>query len=262
MTAPDADRLAEVGLRLDLAGPVATITLDRPSVNAQTPAMWRGLADIGTALGDETRVVVVRGAGGVFSAGLDRRLLDPRTVPPDTESLGHLLDLDDAAMADAIGEYQRGFAFLRDPRWVSIALVESYAIGAGFQLALACDLRLLAPDSFVSMREVALGLVPDLTGTKPLVDCAGYATALEICATGRDVPAAEAQALGIGRVVPEPDAVLARLVAGLTAHPVTAVREVKALLLGAGERSYDDQRRAEREAQVRRFRELAPMLKD
>ena len=62
---------------------------------------------------------------------------------------------------------------------VSIASVQGHAIGAGFQLALACDLRVMADDALLSMRETSLGLVPDLGGTQPLVDVVGYARALE-----------------------------------------------------------------------------------
>ena len=67
--------------------------------------------------------------------------------------------------------------------------MRGYAIGAGFQLALSCDLRVVADDAQFSMKESALGLVPDLTGTKPLVESVGYARALEICATARMVGA-------------------------------------------------------------------------
>ena len=100
-------------------------------------------------------------------------------------------------MSATIDAYQRGFTFLRDPRFVSIAAVQGYAIGAGFQLALSCDLRVVTEDAQFCMKESALGLVPDLTGTKPLVECVGYARALEICATARMVGAAEAVDIGL-----------------------------------------------------------------
>src|SRR5690349_22658492 len=74
------EELAAVGLRLDLEGPVATVTLDRPDVrNAQTPAMWLALGEIGRTLHDDVRVVEVTGEGETFSAGLARALLDPST---------------------------------------------------------------------------------------------------------------------------------------------------------------------------------------
>ena len=258
----DSDTLLQAGLRYDVTGPVATITLHRPDVrNAQTPTMWRALADLGAGLPDDVRVVVVRGEGHSFSAGLDRAMLDPSNTSGQ-ESVAGLLGLSDEEVSATIDAYQQGFTFLRDPRFVSIAAVQGYAIGAGFQLALSCDLRVLADDAQLCMKESALGLVPDLTGTKPLVECVGYARALEICATARMVGAREAVDIGLAlTAVPaaELDATVADLVAALTAPMAGAVRETKVLLQGAAERSLDEQRRLEREAQTRRFRELAAL---
>jgi enoyl-CoA hydratase/carnithine racemase len=248
-----------VGLRLDVDGPVATITLDRPEVrNAQTPAMWLALEQVGRTLPDDVRIVVVTGEGDTFSAGLDRAMLDPANAGEGTV-LG-LLALSDEEASARIEEFQRGFTWLRDPRFVSIAKVRGWAIGAGFQLALSCDLRVLADDAKLSMKESALGLVPDLTGTKPLVEHVGYARALEICATARVVPAEEALRIGLATAVVTPDELdrtVADLAAALVAPMPGVVPETKALLQGAADRDLDEQRRLEREAQVRRFRAVA-----
>jgi enoyl-CoA hydratase/carnithine racemase len=256
--------LAAAGLRYDVAGVVATITLDRPEVrNAQTPLMWRTLAAVGAEIPDDVRVVVVRGAGQSFSAGLDRAMLDPSGAGDGVESVVGLLTHPDDEILETVDAFQRGFTFLRDPRFVSIAAVHGHAIGAGFQLALACDLRVIADDAQLCMKEAALGLVPDLTGTKPLVESVGYARALEICATARTVGAAEAVQIGLATVVcpvAELDETVADLVGALTAPLPGAVREIKALLLGAWGRTSDEQRRLEREAQVRRLRELATLM--
>jgi enoyl-CoA hydratase/carnithine racemase len=253
------DEITAAGLRLDLADAVATITLDRPEVrNAQTPAMWHALAAIGEQLPSHVRVVVVRGAGSAFSAGLDRAMLDP-----GRGDVARLLELDDEAVSAAIEGYQRGFTWLRDPRFVSIAAVQGYAIGAGFQLALSCDLRVLAHDAQFSMKEPALGLVPDLTGTKPLVEAVGYQRALEICATTRMVGAEEAVDIGLAlTAVPAErlEATVADLAQALMTHVAGAVSETKALLQSAVELDLETQRRLEREAQARRFRELAPLM--
>jgi enoyl-CoA hydratase/carnithine racemase len=257
--------LAAVGLRLDIDGPVATVTLDRPDVrNAQTPAMWIALGEIGRTLTDDVRVVVVTGEGETFSAGLDRAMLDPSaSLEGGQESVVGLLALSDEDASARIEEFQRGFTWLRDPRFVSIAKVRGYAIGAGFQLALSCDLRVVADDAKFSMKESALGLVPDLTGTKPLVEHVGYARALEICATARVVAAEEAVRIGLATTsVPsdELDAAVADLAAALCAPMPGVVPETKALLQGAADRDLDEQRRLEREAQVRRFRAVAAAL--
>jgi enoyl-CoA hydratase/carnithine racemase len=258
------EELAVAGLRYDVSGVVATVTLSRPEVrNAQTPTMWRALAGIGDDVPDDIRVVVVRGDGESFSAGLDRAMLDPSRAGEDPESVVGLLARSDEEVSETVDRFQQGFTWLRDPRFVSIAVVQGHAIGAGFQLALSCDLRVVGDDAQFCMKEPALGLVPDLTGTKPLVDCVGYARALEMCATARVVGAAEALEIGLATVVcpvAELEGALADLVGALTSPMAGAVRETKALLLAASGRSLDEQRRFEREAQVRRFRELAALM--
>jgi enoyl-CoA hydratase/carnithine racemase len=256
---PDADTLQRARLALSIDGAVATITLDRPDRrNSQTPAMWRALADVGAHLPADVRVVVVKGAGPSFSAGLDVALLSGEGAP-DEEAVSDLLHQDDASVLAAIDAYQQGFTWLRDPRFVSIAQVHGYAIGAGFQLALSCDLRVVADDAKFCMKEPALGLVPDLTGTKPLVEVVGYSRALEICATARYVLADEARELGLATaVVPaaDLDATTADLTAAILANTAGAVRETKRLLQSAGDTDLDGQRLLERQAQLRRFREL------
>lgn len=248
-------------VRLERTGPIAVVTLANPDRrNAQTPALWRELAGVGRSLPGDVRAVVLRGEGTSFSAGLDRRLFPGGGGVPGEEDLTELAGLDDAARDAAIAEFQGAFTWWRRPDLVSIAAVQGHAVGAGFQLALACDLRVCADDAQFTMAETSLGLVPDLAGTKPLVDLVGYARALEICATGRRVGAAEALAIGLANsVVPRADLDKAALEAAeaLTRAPRDAVVETKALLLGASARSYDEQRAAEREAQGRRLKDLA-----
>jgi enoyl-CoA hydratase/carnithine racemase len=252
--------MTDLGLRMTVDGPVARVVLDRPEVrNAQTPAMWRALADFGTTLPSEVRLVLVSGEGLSFSAGLDRRLI--MGDPVDGEE--PLLSLGTKPAVEAheiVAGFQAGFSWLRRPEVISVAAVQGHAIGAGFQLALACDLRVVASDAKFSMREPSLGLVPDLGGTQPLVQLVGYSRALEICATSRWVEADEARQLGLANIV-VPAEELAGTVKDLSdalLTPLTgALRETKALLLGASDRSYVDQLRAEREAQVRRLTELA-----
>ena len=265
MTATDIDPevLERAGLRLEVNGIVTTITLDRPATkNSQTPATWIALRAIGAALPHGTRVVVVQGAGDSFSSGLDRRMLTPQGIEGES-SLLSLLDMPDGELADTIGAYQEGFTWLRRSDIISIAAVQGHAIGAGFQLALSCDLRVVADDASFSMREPMLGLVPDLTGTKPLVELVGYSRALELCATARSVGAEEAYEIGLATVV-VPRAELQQsvddLVAALTAPLYGAVSETKALFQTARVLDLEDQRRLERQAQVRRFRELASLM--
>jgi enoyl-CoA hydratase/carnithine racemase len=259
----DPGLLERGGVRLDESGLVATITLHRPETkNSQTPSTWMALRAIGAALAPGTRVVVLRGSGSDFSSGLDRRMLSPEGIEGEA-SFRTLLDVPDGEMSETIAGWQEAFTWLRRHDIVSIAEVQGAAVGAGFQLALACDLRVLADDARFSMREPLLGLVPDLTGTKPLVELVGYARALEICATTRWVHAEEAREIGLATaVVPreELSEAVADLAAALTAPLYGAVSETKALLQSAASLDLEGQRRSEREAQVRRFRELAALM--
>ena len=202
------------------------------------------------------RVVVVTGSGPSFSAGLDRSMFG--TLAGVVAEAGGA-----DALLDTIATYQAGFSWLRRPEIVSVATVRGHAIGAGFQLALACDIRIATPDAQFRMAEPALGLVPDLGGTQVLVDVLGYSRALEICATGRSVGADEAQRIGlVNLVVPhdELDAAADDLVAALTSTVHDAVTMTKALLLGARDRPYQQQLLAERHAQVERIKALATGL--
>ncbi|WP_030753307.1 enoyl-CoA hydratase/isomerase family protein [Streptomyces sp. NRRL F-5135] len=248
------------GVRLTVEDAVATVTLTNPAKrNAQSPALWRALAEAGRALPGSVRVVVLRGEGRSFSAGLDRQAFTPEGLDGEP-SFFDLARETDAELDAAIAACQEGFVWLRRNDLVSIAAVQGHAIGAGFQLALACDLRVVAADAQFAMRETSLGLVPDLTGTHPLVGLVGYARALEICATGRFVQADEAERTGLANlVVPaeDLDAAVRDLAGALLAAPRDALIETKALLRDAPGRSYEAQRSAERAAQARRLRDLA-----
>lgn len=236
------------------------MTLDRPDrLNVQTPKMWVALGEIGRSLAGDVRVVVVRGAGRAFSAGLDRALLAAGGLAGEPK-LAELAALPAHRAESVLQSWQQAFGWLRRPDLVSIAAVQGPAVGAGFQLALACDLRVLAEDARLRMAEPAIGLVPDLGGTKPLVDLVGYSRALEICATGRWVGAAEADRIGLATLVVPVDQLAGAtsdLVAALLATPRNALVEIKALLAAAGQRGQAEQEAAERAAQLRLLRERA-----
>jgi len=220
---------------------------------------WAWLSRTVNALPGTVRVLVVRGEGSSFSAGLDRALFTPDGI----EGIPGVLQLarmgHDEASAE-IASYQHGLGVFARPGLVSLALVQGHAVGAGFQLSLACDVRIAASDARFTMAEVSLGLVPDLGGTKRLVELVGYSRAAEICLTGRRVDAAEAERIGLVSSVVAPDELAAageRFVASILEKPASAVAEIKALLLAAADRSQSDQERAEREAQHRQLRVLA-----
>ncbi|MFB0618989.1 enoyl-CoA hydratase/isomerase family protein [Streptomyces sp. AGS-58] len=263
MASPDQDLtpvLDKDGVRLTVDDALATVTLTNAAKrNAQSPALWRALAEAGQLLPGSVRGVVLRGEGKSFSAGLDRQMFTPEGIPGEP-SFMELARRDDAGLDATIAEYQEAFTWWRRNDIVSIAAVQGHAIGAGFQLALGCDLRVVADDVQFAMRETSLGLVPDLTGTHPLVSLVGYGRALEMCLTGRFVGAEEAVTSGLANLaVPaaELDAAARDLAAAVLAAPRDAVVETKALVRGAQGRDYDTQRAAERAAQTRRLRDLA-----
>jgi len=244
----DLTWLGDAGLKFDVDGAVATVTLARKERrNAMTPRMWHGLARIGSELLPAgTRVVIVTGEGPSFCAGIDLRMFtadgvpgEPPALPPEHEGF-----------EAQVKGYQAGFMWLRDPRFVSIAAVRGHAIGAGFQLALACDLRVLADDAVLCMKEPALGLVPDLTGTKPLVEIVGLPRAIELCLTARTISATEARELRLAEwVVKDLDTAVAKLAAGLQATVPAAARATKQLLMQARGNTLEEQASAERSAQ-------------
>ncbi|WP_380168188.1 enoyl-CoA hydratase/isomerase family protein [Jannaschia sp. R86511] len=227
------------------------VVLDGPrTLNAQGPGTWAALAAAGRSLPPGTRVVVLRGAGRAFSSGLDRAAM------PLLAELGARPAEEAAAQ---VAGYQEAFTCWRAAGVLSVAAVHGPAVGAGFQLALACDLRLVADTASFRMAETSLGLVPDLAGTAPLVRAVGEAAAIEICLTGRPVGAEEAVRLGLARArVPEAELEQATddLVQAVLAAPAAATAATLDLLRGAAGRADVEQRQRERTAQVRLLRGL------
>jgi enoyl-CoA hydratase/carnithine racemase len=246
----DLTDLTGSGLELSISGSVATVILSRPERrNAMTPSMWHGLARIGMAIPADVRVVVVRGAGPSFCAGIDLRMFTADGVPGEERNPSAA----EPGFPESIAGFQAGYTWLRNPAFVSIAAVQGHAIGGGFQLALSCDLRVLADNAKLCMKEPALGLVPDLTGTKPLVDIVGLPRAIELCLTARTVDAREAAQLRLAElVVPldELDGAVDDLVAALLSTDAAAARATKALLAAAPGNTLEQQAAAERAAQT------------
>jgi enoyl-CoA hydratase/carnithine racemase len=253
----DHELLTRGRLLVDYSEPVLTITLNRPEIrNAQLPQTWEALAHIGSQVPSATRVVILKGAGEAFSAGLDRSMLPQNGA----SNLTQIASAPDAVAHHMIAGFQRGFTWLADPSFISIAAVAGHAVGAGFQLALACDLVVVAQDAQFCMAEVKLGMVPDLGGTAPLVRAVGYQRALEICVTGRRIAADEAVRIGLALIKVSNDNLdiaVSDLVNAILQAPVEAVRAVTRLIASAGVLSHGDQLEAEQGEQLNRLRELA-----
>ncbi len=167
---------------------VRTLTLDRPDkLNAVNGALAASLSAAVTdaAAADEVRVVVVTGAGRAFCAGLD--LSAPPTLPSATRAER----LDPYAW---VGTWVRTVVSCEKP---VIAAVNGAAAGAGFGLALACDVRLVAASARMTAGYVRRGLSPDAGVSWMLPRHVGLARAADILLTGRDVDAVEAERIGL-----------------------------------------------------------------
>jgi len=263
MTDVRNDVLAAGHVRLSLDGPLATVVLDLPERrNAMTPSRWAALAAVPDLLTDDVVVVLVRGEGATFCAGLDLRMASAEGVPGE-QSISDVAALGEAGIQDWIEVQQRAHTWLGDPRWISVAAIQGAAVGAGFQLALAADVRVIATDARFCMKEAALGLVPDVTGTATLHRAVGYTRALELSASARWIDADEAMAMGLATRLVAPDDLAkaaAEVCAGFTANPPAAVRAVKQLMLGAAGRSQAEQAAAERAFQVPLLQALAAKI--
>ncbi len=196
---------------------VATIELARPDkLNAMTTQMFTDLGDAAerAATDPGIRVVIVRGQGRSFSAGLDVSLL------------GQLAGTRGARFRAFVHVAQRPFVLLAQMAKPTIAAVRGPAIGAGMQLALACDLRVLTDDAQLTLLEIRYGIVPDLGGISFLTRLVGQARAKELVWTSRCVEAEEAERLGLAnRVVANDDLeketeAFARVVAAAPPIPV------------------------------------------
>ena len=174
---------------------VRTLRLDRPDkLNAVNGALAASLsaAVADAAAADAVRVVVITGAGRAFCAGLD--LSEPPTLP----SAKRAERLDPYAW---VGTWVRTIVACEKP---VVAAVNGAAAGAGFGLALACDVRLVAASARMTAGYVRRGLSPDAGVSWMLPRQVGLARAADILLTGRDVDAAEAERIGLAsHVLPD-----------------------------------------------------------
>jgi 2-(1,2-epoxy-1,2-dihydrophenyl)acetyl-CoA isomerase len=167
---------------------VRTITLDRADkLNAVNGALADSLASAvaAAAAEDEVRVLVITGAGRAFCAGLD--LSEPPTLPSSTRAER----LDPYAW---VGTWVQRIVACEKP---VIAAVNGAAAGAGFGLALACDVRIVAASAKLTAGYVRRGLSPDAGVTYFLPRHVGLARASDILLTGRDIDAVEAERIGL-----------------------------------------------------------------
>ena len=177
-------------VRYELHDAVAVITLDRPPVNALSADLIGDLdAAIIQASDPSVRAVLVTGSPH-FAAGAD---IAAFKASMDAGSGG-------AGVGIELGETLRRLEALPKP---VVAAVGGYALGGGLELAMACDLRMLADDAKVGQPEIRLGIIPGAGGTQRLPRLVGVGRARDLVYTGRMIGAAEALAWGLAdRIVP------------------------------------------------------------
>ena len=198
---------------------VAELVMDRPEAkNALSTDQAHRLGEGARALAAEREVSVVVLASAlpdVFCAGAD---------------LKERNQLDDDGLRAQRAVFLEAFAAVREIGWPTVAAVEGYALGGGYELALSCDLIVAADTATVGLPEVSLGLVPGGGGTQLLSRRAGRARALDLVLTGRRVGAAEAHDLGlVDRMVPAGTARTAagELAAAIARHSPVSLQAAK-----------------------------------
>ena len=229
---------------------VAVITLARPDKrNAMTLDMFERLAEVVEVAGSdaEIRAVVIAGAGPSFCAGIDLELL--AQIGP----LAAQAERDPEPFRSFVRVVQRPFLALARMSKPIVAAVQGHALGAGFHLALACDLRVGAADMSCAMLEARYGLIPDLGGMQHLVRLAGPAVAKELVWTTRTVEADEALRLGLVNAVVELGELRSRateLAHACVAHSPVAASLTKGLIDGVVGRPIDEELDLEADAQA------------
>lgn len=185
----------------DKAGPVARITLHRPDVlnvydTTMRDALWEALRAV--ADDDEVRAVLFRGSGRAFCAGAD--LSEFGTAPSQ-------------AIARHVRWRRDVWGLLRHLPVPTVVALHGFAIGAGLELAFACDLRLAAEGTKLGLAETRWGMIPAAGGTQGAPRVTGLGTAMDLVLTGRLMDAVEAHQRGVVTEVVEPEALEDRAMA-------------------------------------------------
>jgi enoyl-CoA hydratase/carnithine racemase len=210
-------------LRFEEGGTVACIELRRPPANAIGPDQIAELSSLLDRLQHEhgaCRVVLFHAAGRFFSAGGDIKFMAEVAHRPDSPE--RLMQLS--------ADMQKLFGRVESLPLPTVCALCGVALGGGFELALACDIRVAEPQVIVGLPEVKIGLLPGAGGTQRVSRLAGPAVARRLILTGEPVSAAEAMRLGlVHEIVPAGEGLRrAREIArGLAASPPRTLAAIK-----------------------------------
>ncbi len=252
--------MALTTLRYERDGSVGWLRLARPErLNSFTTEMWAELRELGAELrGDpDLRALVVIGEGRAFSSGIDTTMFTGGAVSGDGLEGGPPASPREPAsedpVVDSILQGQDSYTWLEEAPFATIAAVRGYALGAGLQLALACDLRVIAEGTKVGLLEFKYGIIPDLGGTQRLPRLVGAAKAKELIFTATQIDADEALRIGlVERVVTdaELEPTVRDLAATIAAQPPLAVQAAKRAVNAASTLTVRDGLRIEAEGQA------------
>ena len=187
--------MAEELLLVEKAGNIATLTINRPEKrNSMNPEILVMIGDALNSLKDDgqTRVVVIRGTGEkAFSSGFD------------ISRIGGSSGQETAAHANPLGY---GLGSVADFPFPVIAMIFGYAVGAGLELAMTCDMRIAADTARLGITPAKLGVVYTPQGIRKFLDVVGAAATKELFYTARIVDVARAKEMGlVDYVVPAAD---------------------------------------------------------
>ena len=220
-------------LRIDRTSPeVAELVLLGPGRgNAMGPDFWRELplAIANLDADPDLRALIVHGSGEHFSYGLD--------LPGMAAELGPMLGDGARGRATVIDQAQRmqtGFGAIANSRLPLIAAIDGWCIGAGIEMAAACDLRIASARARFALREVKVGIVADLGGIQRLPLIVGEGWARQIALTGEDFDAETALRMGlVTQLLPDHETLLqaARSLASrIAANPPMVVAGIKRVM--------------------------------
>lgn len=224
--------------------PVAWIFLNRPDKkNAMNPPAWTEAPDIFADLDrdDDIRAVVVAGKGPCFSAGIDLMGMMPE-LPEllEKEQMGGVK----WKLLPKIEALQTAISCIEDCKKPVIAAIHGHCIGAGLDMATACDIRLCSEDAAFSLREAAVGFVADVGVLQRIPRIVGQGIARELAFTAQDIDAARAkEILLVNAVYPDHDTLMAAAAAmarEIAANSPLAVQASKAVLNFCADKSVAD----------------------
>lgn len=172
-------------ISLQESGGLAIVTIYRPAFkNALTANMWREMNHVAERIprNPKTKVVILRGGGGMFTAGSDIKEFSRMTIDEANEAF--------RIMEDALSAFEK----LALP---TIAVINGPAMGAGLELALACDLRIGTPNTKMGMPVARLGITLSKKFTKRIVDLVGPSRMKDLVYTGRLLDPEESREWGL-----------------------------------------------------------------